>query len=121
MSPKTPEPSPSEPGSNIDIAALSATAYENLRPLARARTRSSAPMTLLNTSGEKSAGRRGEGAQKITLTTGIGDSLPPGDEPLCVDDALADPAKVEPRLAQVGARTAPSYVVECRPSVPCPP
>jgi len=141
MAPKTPEPSPSEPSGKIDIAALSATAYADLHRLARARLRSSGPMTLLDTTGlvgdtyrrlasqhdlriesraqflgycarimrsviidlirEKNADRRGGGAQKITLTTGIGNSLPAEDEPLRVDDALADLAKVEPRLAQV--------------------
>jgi len=50
---------------------------------------------------EKNAGRRGGGLQKVTLTTGIGESLPAEDEPLRVDEALADLAKVEPRLAKV--------------------
>jgi RNA polymerase sigma factor (TIGR02999 family) len=141
MSPNTPEPSPYEPGSKIDIAALSATAYADLHRLAHARIRSSGPMTLLDTTGlvsdtyrrlaaqhdlsiasraqflgycarvmrsviidlirEKNADRRGGGAQKITLTTGIGESLPTEDEPLRVDEALADLARVEPRLARV--------------------
>jgi len=141
MSPNTHEHSQSAPGSKIDIAALSATAYKDLHRLARARIRSNGPMTLLDTTGlvsdtyrrlasqhdlaldsraqflgycarimrsvivdlirEKNAGRRGGGAQKVTLTTGIRDSLPAEDEPLRVDDALADLAKVEPRLAQV--------------------
>lgn len=141
MSPKTTEPSPSEPVGKIDIADLSATAYADLHRLARARIRSSRPLTLLDTTGlvsdtyrrlaaqhdlsidsraqflgycarimrsviidlirEKNAVRRGGGAQKVTLTTGIGDSLPAEDEPLRVDDALADLARVEPRLAQV--------------------
>ena len=145
MSPETPEPSPPvaapAPDNRIDIAALSALAYQDLHRLARARIRSSGPMTLLDTTGlvsdtyrrlvsqhdlaidsraqflgycarimrsviidlirEKNAGRRGGGAQKITLTTGMGDSLAAEDEPLRVDEALADLAKVEPRLAQV--------------------
>ena len=141
MSPKTPEPSPSEFGSKVDIAALSAAAYADLHRLARARIRSSRPLTLLDTTGlvsdtfrrlaaqhdlaidsraqflgycarvmrsviidlirERNADRRGGGAQKITLTTGIGESLPAEDEPLRVDEALADLARVEPRLARV--------------------
>jgi len=125
----------------MDIAALSAAAYDELRGLARARLRSNGPLTLLDTSGlvsdtyrrlalqhnlriesrahflgycsrimrsviidlirEKNAERRGGGERKITLNTDIGESLTAADEPLRVDDALAELAKREPRLAQV--------------------
>ena len=50
---------------------------------------------------ERNAKRRGGGAQKITLNTVIGEAIAAEDEPLRVDEALADLAKVEPRLAQV--------------------
>jgi RNA polymerase sigma factor (TIGR02999 family) len=50
---------------------------------------------------ERSAGRRGGGQRNITLSTNLGESLAAQDEPLRVDDALADLAKLEPRLAQV--------------------
>jgi RNA polymerase sigma factor (TIGR02999 family) len=50
---------------------------------------------------ERNAARRGGGAPKITLNTSLGDALATEDEPLRVDDALADLAKLEPRLAQV--------------------
>ena len=125
----------------MDVAALSAAAYEDLRRLARSRLRSSAPLTLLDTSGlvgdtyrrlaqqhnlkidsraqflgycsrimrsviidlvrERNAERRGGGAPKITLSTALGESETADDEPLRIDDALADLAKLEPRLAQV--------------------
>jgi RNA polymerase sigma factor (TIGR02999 family) len=132
-SPESPPP--------IDIAALSASAYEDLRRLAKARLRSSGHLTLLDTAGlvsdtyrrlalqhdlhiesrahflgycsrimrsviidivrERNAGRRGGGERKITLNTALGEGLAAKDEPLRVDDALADLAKLEPRLAQV--------------------
>jgi RNA polymerase sigma factor (TIGR02999 family) len=132
-SPESPQP--------IDIAALSASAYEDLRRLAKARLRSSGHLTLLDTAGlvsdtyrrlalqhdlhiesrahflgycsrimrsviidivrERNAGRRGGGERKITLNTALGEGLAAKDEPLRVDDALADLAKLEPRLAQV--------------------
>jgi len=141
VSDKPPEPQPPSSGSGVDVAALSAAAYEDLRRLARARLRSNAPLTLLDTSGlvsdtyrrlaqlhnlkidsraqflgycsrimrsviidlvrEKNAERRGGDAQIITLNTSLGESVSVKDEPLRVDDALADLAKVEPRLAQV--------------------
>jgi RNA polymerase sigma factor (TIGR02999 family) len=125
----------------MDIAALSATAYDELRGLARARLRSNGPLTLLDTTGlvsdtyrrlavqhnlriesrahflgycsrimrsviidlvrERNAERRGGGERKITLNTEIGEGLAAADEPLRVDDALAELAKREPRLAQV--------------------
>jgi RNA polymerase sigma factor (TIGR02999 family) len=125
----------------MDLAALTASAYEDLRRLARARLRSNGPLTLLDTTGlvsdtyrrlavqhnlqienrahflgycsrimrsviidlirERNAGRRGGGERDITLNTAIGEHLSPQAEPLRVDDALADLAKVEPRLAQV--------------------
>ena len=44
-----PDPQPHPPGRGIDVAALSAAAYEDLRVLAKARLRSSAPLTLLDT------------------------------------------------------------------------
>lgn len=50
---------------------------------------------------EKNAERRGGGERKITLNTTLGDALASQDEPLRIDDALADLAKLEPRLAQV--------------------
>jgi RNA polymerase sigma factor (TIGR02999 family) len=50
---------------------------------------------------EKNAGRRGGGERKITLSTSLGDAVAGESEPVRVDDALADLAKVEPRLAQV--------------------
>lgn len=140
MSDELPAPQPPSPGSGMDLAALSVAAYEDLRRLARYRLRSSAPLTLLDTSGlvsdtyrrlaqqhglkvesraqflgycsrimrsvvidlvrEKNAERRGGGAQKITLNTLLGEAVAQ-DEPLRVDEALADLAKLEPRLAQV--------------------
>jgi RNA polymerase sigma factor (TIGR02999 family) len=141
VSDELPAPPPASPGSGMDVAALSAAAYEDLRRLARARLRSSAPLTLLDTSGlvsdtyrrlaqqhnlkienraqflgycsrimrsviidlvrEKNADRRGGGAQKITLSTVLGESVAAEAEPLRVDEALAELAKQEPRLAQV--------------------
>ncbi len=135
-----PSPPPAPPGP-IDIAALSASAYEDLRRLARSRLRTQGPLTLLDTTGlvsdtyrrlamqhglhiesrahflgycsrimrsiiidmirEKNAGRRGGGERKITLSTSLGDAVAGESEPVRVDDALADLAKVEPRLAQV--------------------
>jgi RNA polymerase sigma factor (TIGR02999 family) len=125
----------------MDIAALSATAYNELRGLARARLRSNGPLTLLDTTGlvsdtyrrlavqhnlhiesrahflgycsrimrsviidlvrERNAERRGGGERKMTLNTEIGEALAAADEPLRIDDALAELAKREPRLAQV--------------------
>ena len=141
MSDELPEAPPPTPGGGMDIAALSAAAYNELRGLARARLRSNGPLTLLDTTGlvsdtyrrlalqhnlhiesrahflgycsrimrsviidlvrEKNAERRGGGERKITLNTDIGESLAAADEPLRVDDALAELAKREPRLAQV--------------------
>ena len=135
-----PSPPPAPPGP-IDIAALTASAYEDLRRLARSRLRTQGPLTLLDTTGlvsdtyrrlamqhglriesrahflgycsrimrsiiidmvrEKNAGRRGGGERKITLSTSLGDAVAAESEPLRVDDALEDLAKVEPRLAQV--------------------
>jgi RNA polymerase sigma factor (TIGR02999 family) len=132
---------PPTPGGGMDIAALSATAYDELRGLARARLRSNGPLTLLDTTGlvsdtfrrlavqhnlhiesrahflgycsrimrsviidlvrERNAERRGGGERKITLNTEIGEGVAAADEPLRVDDALAELAKREPRLAQV--------------------
>ena len=131
----------STPPGPIDIAALSASAYEDLRRLARSRLRTQGPLTLLDTTGlvsdtyrrlamqhhlnienrahflgycsrimrsiiidmvrEKNAARRGGGDRKITLSTSLSDAVAPEAEPLRIDDALADLAKVEPRLAQV--------------------
>ena len=131
----------STPPGPIDIAALTASAYEDLRRLARSRLRTQGPLTLLDTTGlvsdtyrrlamqhglrienrahflgycsrimrsiiidlvrEKNAGRRGGGERKITLSTSLGDAVAAESEPLRVDDALEDLAKVEPRLAQV--------------------
>jgi RNA polymerase sigma factor (TIGR02999 family) len=136
-----PKPPPQAPLSQADIAALSATAYEDLRRLAKSRLRSNGPLTLLDTAGlvsdtyrrlalqhnlhiesrahflaycshimrsiivdlirERNAARRGGGAPKITLNTSLGDALAADDEPLRVDDALAELAALEPRLGQV--------------------
>jgi RNA polymerase sigma factor (TIGR02999 family) len=129
------------PNSKMDIATLSAAAYNELRHLARSRLRSNGPLTLLDTSGlvsdtyrrlalqhklsfeshahflgycsrimrsvvvdlirEKNAAVRGGGERGITLNTEIGDSLMAASEPLRVDEALAELAEREPRLAQV--------------------
>ncbi len=126
---------------SVDIAALSSSAYEDLRRLAHARLRSNGPLTLLETSGlvsdtyrrlaaqhnlriesrahflgycsrimrsviidlvrERNAARRGGGERHITLNTSIGEAVAADAEPLRIDDALADLAKVEPRLAKV--------------------
>jgi RNA polymerase sigma factor (TIGR02999 family) len=50
----------------------------------------------------RTAERRGGDAAHLTLNTQLADSLPAGeDEILRVDEALADIARLEPRLAQV--------------------
>ena len=141
MSDELPEAPHPPPGSGMDIAALSAASYDELRRLARARLRSNGPLTLLDTAGlvsdtyrrlalqhnlhiesrahflgycsrimrsviidlvrERNAERRGGGERKITLNTEMGEALAAADEPLRIDDALAELAKREPRLAQV--------------------
>ena len=141
MSEDLPKPPPETPLSQADIAALSATAYEDLRRLAKSRLKSNGPLTLLDTAGlvsdtyrrlalqhnlriesrahflaycshimrsiiidlirERNAARRGGGTPKITLSTSLGEALANEDEPLKVDDALAELARLEPRLAQV--------------------
>jgi RNA polymerase sigma factor (TIGR02999 family) len=52
---------------------------------------------------ERRAERRGGGAADLTLDTAIADGTPwaGAEEPLRVDDALAELEKVEPRLARV--------------------
>ncbi len=50
---------------------------------------------------ERNAQRRGGGAQKITLNTALSDGGSAEDEPLCIDQALAELASLEPRLAKV--------------------
>lgn len=135
--PSFPSTGPSSP----DIAALAAQSYEALRQLAKARLKSSGPLTLLDTAGlvsdtyqrlaqrhdlqisdralflgycskimrsvivdlirEQHAKRRGGSARLITLNTEISQSLAVHEEPLRIDETLADLAKVEPRLAQV--------------------
>jgi RNA polymerase sigma factor (TIGR02999 family) len=50
---------------------------------------------------ERNAGRRGGGERDLTLNTSIAESLAVDVQPLQLDDALADLAKLEPRLAQV--------------------
>jgi len=50
---------------------------------------------------ERNAARRGGGERHITLNTSIGEAVAADAEPLRIDDALADLAKVEPRLAKV--------------------
>lgn len=140
-SPPGPPPTPACASPALDIAALSAAAYEDLRRLARSRLRAHGPLTLLDTAGlvsdtyrrlalqhnlriesrahflgycsrvmrsviidlvrEKNADRRGAGERRITLDTAVGESLAAAAEPLKVDEALEDLAKVEPRLAQV--------------------
>ena len=48
------------------------------------------------------ADRRGGGAEHLTLNTAVADGVAaPADEPLRVDEALADLAALAPRLAQV--------------------
>lgn len=134
-------PEPSTPGSVLDLKSLSASAYEDLRRLARARLRSSGPLTLLDTSGlvsdtyrrlvmqehfqnysraqflgycsrimrsviidlvrERNADRRGGNLQRVTLNTSIREAFSGDDEPLQIDEALAELAAQEPRLAQV--------------------
>ncbi len=141
MSDELPEAPPPTAGNPMDISALSAAAYDELRRLARARLRSNGPLTLLDTVGlvsdtyqrlalqhnlhiesrahflgycsrimrsviidlirGKNAARRGGGERQITLNTVIGESLATADEPLRVDEALAELATREPRLAQV--------------------
>ena len=136
-----PPAAPPAKADGMDIAALTATAYEDLRRLAKARLRSNGPLTLLDTTGlvsdtyrrlalqhnlqiesrahflgycsrimrsviidmvrERNAGRRGGGEPKITLNTAIGESMAAQEEPLRVDEALAELARLEPRLAQV--------------------
>jgi len=50
----------------------------------------------------RTAERRGGDAAHLTLNTHLADSLPAGEEEILrVDEALADIAKLEPRLAQV--------------------
>ncbi len=123
------------------IGDLWATAYSELKQLARARLRASGPLTLLDTTGlvndaymrlagaghlrvndrshflaysarvmrsviidlirEKQAERRGGDALKVTLNTAIGESAPADEEPLRVNEALEELAKLDPRLAQV--------------------
>ena len=51
MSEDSPKPPPQSPLSQADIAALSATAYEDLRRLAKSRLKSNGPLTLLDTAG----------------------------------------------------------------------
>jgi RNA polymerase sigma factor (TIGR02999 family) len=51
MSDQLPEAKRPVPASGMDIAALSASAYDELRRLARARLRSNGPLTLLDTAG----------------------------------------------------------------------
>lgn len=141
MSEDLSKPPPQPPLSRAEIAALSATAYDDLKRLARSRLRSNGPLTLLDTAGlvsdtyrrlalqhnlriesrahflaycshimrsiivdlirERNAARRGGGAPKITLSTSLGEALAAEDEPLRVDDALAELATLEPRLAHV--------------------
>jgi RNA polymerase sigma factor (TIGR02999 family) len=141
VSDEWPETRPPAAGHPLDVSALSAAAYDELRRLARARLRSNGPLTLLDTVGlvsdtyqrlalqhnlhiesrahflgycsrimrsviidlvrERNAARRGGGERQITLNTAIGESLASADEPLRVDEALAELAMREPRLAKV--------------------
>jgi RNA polymerase sigma factor (TIGR02999 family) len=50
---------------------------------------------------ERRAERRGGGAQRITLNTEVMEKATAEDEPLLVDQALENLAKLEPRLCQV--------------------
>jgi RNA polymerase sigma factor (TIGR02999 family) len=50
---------------------------------------------------ERQALRHGGGLQRMTLNTGILESLEADDEPQAIDEALIELAKVEPRLSQV--------------------
>ncbi len=51
MSDEPPKPPPIASAGAVDIAALSAAAYDDLRRLAKARLRSNGPLTLLDTAG----------------------------------------------------------------------
>jgi DNA-directed RNA polymerase specialized sigma24 family protein len=53
---------------------------------------------------ERASARRGGGAVRLTVDTGLAESMPaspPSDEPLRVDAALSALEQVEPRLAKV--------------------
>jgi len=50
---------------------------------------------------ENQAERRGGGVAPVTLDTAFGEAVPTADDPLRVDEALAELERVEPRLARV--------------------
>jgi RNA polymerase sigma factor (TIGR02999 family) len=56
---------------------------------------------ILNLAREAQAVRHGGGLLKVTLSPDIADELRAEDDPLRIDDALCELAKVEPRLATV--------------------
>jgi RNA polymerase sigma factor (TIGR02999 family) len=56
---------------------------------------------ILNLAREAQAARRGGGLLRVTLSPEIADELRAEDDPLRIDDALRELAKVEPRLAAV--------------------
>jgi RNA polymerase sigma factor (TIGR02999 family) len=130
-----------KPDDAVEIDALFAGLYPDLKQLARSRLRRSGPNTLLDTTGlvndaylrvagaaslreaspgeflvyaaramrsvvidlsrERQALRRGGDLERITLNTPIMDQVAADDEPLRVDEALTELARVEPRLGQV--------------------
>jgi RNA polymerase sigma factor (TIGR02999 family) len=56
---------------------------------------------ILNLAREAQAARHGGGLLRVTLSPEIADELRAEDDPLRIDDALRELAKVEPRLATV--------------------
>ena len=87
-----------EPGSNVVVVG---TGGVGLNCIQGAALVGAARIIAIDLVREKNAERRGGGERKITLNTEIGEALAAEDEPLRVDDALAELAKREPRLAQV--------------------
>ncbi len=56
---------------------------------------------ILNLARDAHAARRGGGLLRITLSAVIADEVPATDDPVRIDEALQELAKVEPRLASV--------------------
>ena len=102
---------PNNPLTLLDTAGLVSDTYRRLAQQHNLRIESRAHFlgycsrimrsVIIDLVRERNAERRGGGERKLTLNTSIGDSMPVADEPLRVDDALAELAKREPRLAQV--------------------
>jgi RNA polymerase sigma factor (TIGR02999 family) len=117
-------------GDAAAVGVLFERLYAELRRVAHARLRDSAPNTLLDTTAlvhesyarfakltqldvmrsvivdlarQRGAERRGGGMQELALTTGLGESLASADNPevLRIHEALDELAAIEPRLAQV--------------------